>query len=52
MSKGSTLSELSQLLREEKKYWIVPMVVFFVLFGLLMMFSQASAISPFIYTLF
>ena len=30
----------------------VPIVIVFVLFGLLIVFSQSSAVAPFIYTLF
>ena len=52
MSKGRVLSEFIQFLRQEKKYWLVPIVVIFVLFGLLIVFSQSSAVAPFIYTLF
>jgi hypothetical protein len=52
MGKGRVLSEFLQFLRQEKKYWLVPIVVVFVLFGLLIVFSQSSAIAPFIYTLF
>ena len=52
MSKGRVLSELLQFLRQEKKYWLIPIVVVFVLFGLLIVFSQSSAVAPFIYTLF
>ena len=46
------LTDLLQFLREEKKYWLVPIVIVFFLFGLLIVFSQSSAIAPFIYTLF
>ena len=52
MSKGRVVSEFWQFLRQEKKYWLVPIVVVFVLFGLLIVFSQSSAVAPFIYTLF
>ena len=52
MSKSRVLSEFIQFLREEKKYWLVPVVVVFVLFGLLLVFSQSSVVAPFIYTLF
>lgn len=52
MSKSRVLRELVQFLREEKKYWLVPMVLFFALLGLLLVFSQSSAVAPFIYTLF
>jgi hypothetical protein len=52
MGKGRVLTEFLQFLTEEKKYWLVPIVVVFILFGLLMVFSQSSAVAPFIYTLF
>jgi Family of unknown function (DUF5989) len=52
MSKGRVLTEFLQFLAQEKKYWLVPIVVVFVLFGLLIVFSQSSAVAPFIYTLF
>jgi drug/metabolite transporter superfamily protein YnfA len=52
MAKSSVLVEFWQFLRQEKKYWLAPIVVVFVLFGLLLVFTQSSAIAPFIYTLF
>jgi hypothetical protein len=52
MSKGRVLSEFWTFLLREKKYWLVPIVVVLVLFGLLIVFSQSSAVAPFIYTLF
>jgi hypothetical protein len=52
MSKGRVLSEFWHFLKQEKKYWLVPIIIVFVLFGLLIVFSQSSAVAPFIYTLF
>jgi len=52
MGKGRVISEFLEFLRQERKYWLVPIVVVFVLFGLLLVFSQSSAVAPFIYTLF
>jgi hypothetical protein len=52
MSKARILSELIQFLGEEKKYWLVPVVVVLVLLGVLSLFAQSSALAPFIYTLF
>jgi hypothetical protein len=52
MSKVRVVSEFWQFLRQEKKYWLAPIVVMFLLFGLLIVFSQSSALAPFIYTLF
>jgi len=52
MSKFRVVGEFLQFLKEEKKYWLAPIIIVFVLFGLLIVFSQSSAVAPFIYTLF
>jgi hypothetical protein len=52
MGKSRVFTEFLAFLRQEKKYWLIPIVVVFVLFGLLIVFSQSSAVAPFIYTLF
>ena len=46
------LREFVRFMRARKKYWLVPIILVFVLFGLLIVFSQSSAVAPFIYTLF
>ena len=35
-----------QFLRKEKKSWLIPIVVVFVLFALLMAFSQSGPVAP------
>jgi hypothetical protein len=52
MARKRVLVEFWQFLREEKKYWLMPIVIVFVLFGLLIVFGQSSAVAPFVYTLF
>jgi hypothetical protein len=52
MNKLRVVGEVLQFLREEKKYWLLPTMIFFLLLGLLLAFSQSSAVAPFIYTLF
>ena len=39
-------------LRERKKFWLLPIIIILMLVGLLIVFTQGSAIAPFIYTLF
>ena len=51
MAKVRVLQQYWQFLREEKKYWLIPVIVFVVV-GLLMVYAQSSAIAPFIYPLF
>lgn len=52
MSKLRVVSELWLFMRENKKYWLAPIVVTLVLVGALLVLAQGSAIAPFIYTLF
>jgi hypothetical protein len=52
MAKKRVVVEFVEFLRQEKKYWLMPIVVVFVLFGLLIVFAQSSVVAPFIYTLF
>ena len=52
MSKISLLKEFWDFLKARKKWWITPIVVMLVLLGALIVFTQGSALAPFIYTLF
>jgi hypothetical protein len=52
MSKGSTVKQIFELLMEKKAWWLIPMVSVFLLLGLLVVMTQGSALSPFIYALF
>ncbi|MBI2048881.1 MAG: hypothetical protein HY434_00830 [Candidatus Liptonbacteria bacterium] len=52
MGKLSILKEFWEFLRERKKWWLVPLVVFLVLLGGIMFLSQGSVVAPFIYTIF
>jgi hypothetical protein len=48
----SFLSEFWSFLRVRKKYWLVPIFLMMVIFGGLIVLTQGSAVTPFIYTLF
>lgn len=48
----SMLSEIWALLRARKKFWLLPIIVVLMLFGVLLVFAQSSALAPFIYTIF
>jgi len=52
MSKLYVVSELWQFMRENKKYWLAPIVITLALVGVLLVLAKGSAIAPFIYTLF
>ncbi|UBZ12978.1 DUF5989 family protein [Flagellimonas marinaquae] len=46
------LKEFFRFLKERKKWWLVPLIIIFVLFGILIFLTSSSALAPFIYTLF
>jgi hypothetical protein len=46
------LKEFWLYLKIRKKYWLIPILVFLVLFGGLLIVSESSVIAPFIYTVF
>jgi NAD/NADP transhydrogenase beta subunit len=50
--KLSIVGELFTFLWEQKLWWMIPMVAVLAAFGLLLVFTQGSAIAPFVYTLF
>lgn len=52
MGKLSILSELWQFLKVRKKWWLLPIIVFLVLLGGLIVLTQGSALAPFIYAIF
>jgi hypothetical protein len=52
MSKLSILSELWEFLKVRKKWWLMPIILFLVLLGGLIILTQGSALAPFIYAIF
>jgi hypothetical protein len=52
MSKLAIVSEFWDFLRVRKKWWLTPIVFFLALLGALIVFTEGSAVAPFIYTLF
>jgi hypothetical protein len=48
----SFLKELWAFMRARKKYWLIPIILFMVVVGGLLVFVKGSVVAPFIYTLF
>lgn len=46
------IKDLFGLMRDRKKYWLSPIIIIMILLGSLIVLTQGSVISPFIYTLF
>lgn len=49
---GDLVAELWAFMKERKKFWLAPIVIVFLLVGGLIVLTQGSAMTPFIYTLF
>jgi hypothetical protein len=52
LAKLGIFGELLTFLWRRKLWWLIPMVVVLVLFGLVLIFTQGSVVAPFIYSLF
>lgn len=44
--------ELLKFFWEKKMWWLLPLVIFLLLFSALIIFAQGAAIVPFVYPLF
>lgn len=45
--------EIAQMLKHNKKYWMIPLVVFLLVLGIIVVVAAtAPGVAPFIYTLF
>ena len=51
-SKTSILKELWEFLKMRKKWWLGPIVIVLLLLGMLIVFTESSALAPFIYAIF
>ena len=50
--RGGILSELWGFMKQNKKWWLLPLLLTLLVFGLLIFLSSSSGLAPFIYTLF
>jgi len=48
----SLFGEFWLFLKEEKKWWLAPLVFVLLALGAIIVFAEGSAIAPFIYTIF
>ena len=46
------LIELFNFLKVRKKWWLLPIIFFSILFGSILVLSEGSSVAPLIYTLF
>ena len=49
---AGVVGQIFEYLWINKLWWMIPMVTVLLIFGLLLVFTSASGLGPFIYTLF
>jgi len=53
MSKNKPIIfELISFIIENKRWWLIPIIIMLVIIGILIMLGQSSPLSPFVYALF
>jgi len=52
MSNQSIIREFWEFLKTRKRYWLLPIFIMLGLFSAIIVFTEGSAIAPFIYALF
>jgi len=52
MAKQSLAREFLAFIRQEKKWWMIPLVLVLLLIGTLVLFAGSSPLAPFLYPLF
>jgi hypothetical protein len=46
------LSDLWGFLSERKKWWLAPIIIVLLIFGILIVLTANTAVAPFVYTVF
>jgi hypothetical protein len=52
MANQSIITEFWEFLKVRKRYWLLPIIIVLGLFSALIIFTEGSAVAPFIYALF
>ena len=52
MANQSTIIEFWEFLKVRKRFWLLPIVLVLGVLSVLIVFTESSAIAPFIYALF
>jgi hypothetical protein len=52
MANQSIVREFWEFLKIRKRYWLLPILIILGLFSALIVFTEGSAVAPFLYALF
>jgi hypothetical protein len=47
-----TLKDLTRFLARHKKWWLIPVLLFLIFFGALVIYAHGTAVAPFVYSFF
>ncbi len=47
-----TLKDFYRFFKKNKKWWLIPILLFLIFFGALIIYANGSAIAPFVYSFF
>jgi hypothetical protein len=46
------MSELWRFMKENKKFWLAPIIITLLLFAVVLLLAGSSAVAPFVYDIF
>jgi len=52
MSRAEFAREIWDFMKKRKLLWLAPIIIILLLIGALIVFTETSAVAPFVYTLF
>lgn len=52
MARQSLMKEFFLFIKEEKKWWLIPLIAVLLVVGVLIVFAGSSPLAPFLYPLF
>ncbi len=52
MNKLSMILEYWEFIKVRRKFWLLPIIIFLIIFSTIMVLSEGSAVAPFIYAIF
>ena len=52
MAKQSLVKEFYLFIKQEKKWWLVPLITVLLIVGAVLVFASSSPLAPFLYPLF
>jgi len=52
MASQSLIKDITAFIRQERKWWMIPLIAVLLIVGTLLVFATSSPLAPFLYPLF